>query len=291
MTDIKTGSILREPLLHFMLLGAALFALYYEVADPRAESDDLIIVTPADSERLIAGWERRWGRPPLPQEHESLVQSFIREEVLNREAKALGLDAGDAIIRRRLAQKMEFLFADLADQLPITEEELQTYLDENPDRFTIPETATFMHIYFSLDRRGDAALRDAEILLGELTDTNNLTDLSVRGDPFMYQYSFKDQSQADVARLFGSAFAAELFTLAQGVWVGPVESGFGLHLVRIDSRTPSILPPLEEVRDEVTYELKSQRQKEADSAFYKNLEQRYRIEIEQPVAAATNPGL
>ena len=288
MTRIKPGFILREPLLHFLLLGAALFWLYYEVADPGLESDDLIVVTLADIARLDAGWERRWGRLPQPHEHEALVKSFVREEVLNREAKALGLDAGDAIIRRRLAQKMEFLFADLSDQIEITDEDLQVFLDENPQRFSIPETVTFAHVYFSLDRRGDSAPGDAALLLDELTDDDGTLELSGRGDPFMYQNSFSNQSQAELARLFGSAFAAELFTLSPGAWVGPVDSGFGVHLVRLENRTESRLPPLGEVREDVTYELRSKRQKEADSAFYSNLEQRYRVEIEQPESAASN---
>lgn len=282
MLQIKPGLILREPLLHFLLLGAALFVLYYEVADPETGDDNLIVVRVADIERLNAGWERRWGRPALPHERDALVTSFIREEVLNREARALGLEVGDGIIRRRLAQKMEFLFSDLADQVEITEEDLQSYLDEHPDRFRSPATATFSHVYFSTDRRADGAWTDAGLLLDELQSQDGTIDLVSQGDPFMYQYQFSGQSEAEVARLFGRQFAGSLFTLKSGSWTGPVESGFGVHLVRVEARTDSRLPSLDEVRDDVAYELKSQRQKDADSAFYKNLEQRYRVEIEEP---------
>ena len=264
--------LLKEPLTHFLLLGAALFWFYYEVADPQSEYDDLIVVSEADIERLQAGWERQWGRPALQNELNSLVQSFVREEVLNREAVALGLEAGDSVIRRRLAQKMEFLFSDLADQAELTEDDLQTYFEANQDRFLEPGTVTFTHIYFSPDRRGESVHGDAELALGQLF-TEPESDLSHFGDPFMYRSDLEAQRQDDVARMFGSQFAEDLFGQQAGDWAGPIASGFGVHLVRIEGFTDPVIPPLDDVRNEVVYELRSERQKKADEAFYAGLRQ------------------
>jgi peptidyl-prolyl cis-trans isomerase C len=281
MKTYSIGKILREPLLHFLLLGAALFFIYYEVADPQGEDNNVITVRVSDIERLQAAWERRWGRPAQQQELDVLIDSFVREEVLNREARALGLESGDGIIRRRLAQKMEFLFSDLSDQVAVTEQDLQSYLEENPDRFRIPGTTTFSHVYFSPDRRGDSAETDAQILLTELHEGDSGVAVSSRGDPFMYEQRFVNYSQAEVARLFGTVFSSSLFGQEVSAWSGPIDSGFGVHLVFVENYSLPRVPSLEEVRKEVGYELKAERQKEADAAFYSNLRQRYQVEIEK----------
>ena len=164
--------LLREPLVHFLVLGAALFLLYKIVADPVGDRSDRIVVTSGHIERLVEGWKRTWQRPPTRKELEGLIEDHIREEILYREARAMGLDRDDTIIRRRLRQKMEFLFEDLGAQANPSDEELQAFLDKNPDAFRVATRVTFSHIYLNRDRRGESATRDAERLLRAAGDTD-----------------------------------------------------------------------------------------------------------------------
>ena len=149
----------REPLVHFLVLGALLFGLFALVNnEASSKSPNRIEITSADVDRLQERWTKQWNRPPTETELKSLIEAYLREEILYREALALGLDQNDTIIRRRLAQKMEFLFEDLADQVEPTDEELKRYFDRNRDQYRLPARFSFAHVYFSVDQRGDSWL-------------------------------------------------------------------------------------------------------------------------------------
>ena len=262
----------RNPLLQFTAIGAVLFFAYGFIHDTRTGDANRIEVTAADIERIRELWAMQWRRPPTEAELQGLVDAHIREEVLYREALAMGLDKGDTVIRRRLAQRVEFLAEDLATRVEPTREELQRHFEAHLDRYMLPARASFSHIYFSIDRRGDQAESDARAALAHPD--------AARGDPFMLQSDFPSRTQQEVGALFGNEFATALFALEPGDWRGPVASSYGMHLVRVRERSEGRKPELSEVRDRVRNDLLDQRRREADEALVDALEARYEIVVE-----------
>ena len=273
---------LQEPLLHFLVIGAALFALFYQVAEPEEIADNRIVISEADVNRMITLFERKLQRLPTQQELNGLVEAQIREEVLYREALAMELDRDDTIVRRRMAQKVEFMFNDLVDAAEPGDQELQSYLDANPDRFTESARTSFIHVYLNADKRGDRVESDAQQLLQTLALTREAVDPAVSGDTFMFGYQFDQQSEHQISRMFGREFVQALGELTPGSWQGPVASGYGLHLIYIKERTKPWLPPLAEIRDSVLYELLAERRQQANQAFFKALRERYDVIVELP---------
>jgi hypothetical protein len=235
-------------------MGAAIFALFYQVADPESVTENRIVVSEADIDRMITLFERKLQRLPTQQELNGLVEADIREQILYREALAMGLDEDDTIVRRRMAQKVEFMFNDLIDAADPTDAELQQFLDANPDKFREPARTSFVHVYLNADKHGDDIETDARQLLAALKTADNGLEPANTGEPFMFGYTFENQSEHQVERMFGQDFAESLATLTPGSWQGPIASGYGLHLVYIHDRTESWLPSLDDIRDSVLYE-------------------------------------
>ena len=240
-------------------------------------SGDRIVVTTAEIERLSDNWSKKWNRPPTETELKGLVDSYIKEEVYYREALALGLDQNDTILRRRLMQKMEFLSNDLADLSTPDETALNKYFLDNQEKYKLPERVSFTHIYFSLDKRGSKAFEDAKSVLAGL----NVLRAPEKGDSFMMQYDFVQESPFEVERLFGKGFAEELFTLVTNTWLGPIESGYGLHLVRISEKIDSRMPELASVIDKVRTDLMFERRQKMNKEIYEKFKERYEIVIEE----------
>jgi PPIC-type PPIASE domain len=278
----RLQKILREPLLHFLVLGAGLFLLFGVVGESADERPDRIVVSAAKVENLAGLFERTWRRPPTRAEIDGLIEDHIKEEILYREAIALGLEQDDIVIRRRLRQKMEFISEDVARPAEPTADELQAFLAEH-DRFREPSRVSFAQVYLSPDRRGEDAWGDAERLLVALDAGQS--DPAEAGDPFLLERDYRDLAAPDVERLFGGAFGAEVAELPVGRWSGPVESGYGLHLVLVRERIPARLPDLAEVRDAVANEWRSVRQEEANRAFYERLRAGYEVTVERPASA------
>ena len=279
------GKLLREPLVHFLAIGAVLFFVYSQMNDG-GPSDDQIVITQADIERMIEIFGRQWRRPPTETELAGLINQQIREEVLFREALALGLDKDDTIIRRRLAQKMEFIAEDLSAIVEPTDEELASFFTENAESFAEPAVLSFAHIYFSPDKRGASTRADAELVLQEMRAAG-ATDSRDRGDRFLMQLEYRRVSEQDVSTLFGSGFATELFANTDDGWTGPIESGFGLHLVRITDREARRIPSLDDVRERVLQEYQYAQKRKADEAMVEGLKAQYEIVVE-PMPSA-NP--
>jgi hypothetical protein len=277
--------LLHEPLVHFLLLGAGLFLLYSLLGSRTGSDSNEIVITPGHVEHLVAGFTRVWQRPPTQQELEGLIREYIREEIYYREALAMGLDKDDTIIRRRLRQKIEFLSEDTAAQAEPSDEDLRAYLKEHPEAFRVDPRVTFSHIYLNPDRRGKNLARDAEQLLARLNRAGATVDISDLGDPFLLDHTYRAVSARDAAREFGEGFAAALGELPVGQWRGPVESGYGVHLVLLRERTDGRTPALEEVRDAVRREWANARRLEANEKFYQALLQRYTVTIEAPQPA------
>lgn len=274
---------LREPLVHFLALGALLFILN-GVFGSSVPVDATITVSEPEIARLAQLFSAQWQRPPTRAELDGLVEQQIREEVLYREAVALGLDQNDTIVRRRLVQKLEFLSQDLVDENP-SEADLRGFFAENAARFEEPAVLTFAHIYLNPDRRGDSLRGDAELLLADLR-ADSAADTDELGDTFLLPLNYAQRSQREVAGLFGSDFAADLATLEVGSWQGPVASGYGLHLVLVQERVDAHIPEFGTVRDKVRTEYLNVRRRDADQAMYQQLRERYRIDVMWPAEIA-----
>ena len=220
--------IAREPLLHFLLAGAAIFVVYGLVARPDVASRS-IVVDRAEIARLAERFRTQWQRPPSDDELRDLIDQHVDEEVLYREALALRLDDGDEIVRRRLAQKMQFMIEDTASVPRPTETDLAAYFDAHRADFATPAQRSFTHVFLRAERGPDAEQVAARVL-ATLAGVDRAPE---RGDPFMLRYDYADVTERDVATQFGAAFAARVFALPAGTWQGPVQSSYGYHLVRI----------------------------------------------------------
>jgi hypothetical protein len=274
--------ISREPLIHFLILGALLFFVSNLVN--RRTSGDIkkIVITPGQVEHLEESFARAHQRPPDPDELKGLLRDYIREEVYYREALALGLDRDDAPIRQRLRQKMEFISEDVAAQAQPTEDQLQSYLAAHPEKFRVDQQFTFEQIYLDPSRRGQHLNADAQAMLAKVNQMGAAADISTMGDPFLLEEDSDNVSSRDVARDFGEKFAAALPALPVGTWQGPIESGLGAHLVYVKAHTDGRLPELDEVRDAVRREWANDIRLEANTKFYEGLLKRYSVSIEVP---------
>lgn len=272
---------IREPLLHFLILGVAIYLVFRIAGNGAANRDDEIVITAGKIETLISGWTNTWQRPPNQEELEGLIEDSIKEEIFYREALSLGLDRDDTIIRRRLRQKMEFLSEDIAALSEPTEEELKSFLAKNPDLFRTQTQLTFSHIYFNKDIRGESATSDALSLLAGLAGDSEKNGLATFGDTLLLPHHFESLPINEVERLFGHEFAGRVVELALGRWQGPVESGYGLHLVFLSGRTEGRIPELSEVRETVQARWFAAKRKEMNEALYHRLREKYTVTIEQ----------
>jgi hypothetical protein len=272
--------ILREPLLHFILLGAAIFAVYGFVTSHRTDKPGEIVVTQGTLENIITGFTRTWQRPPTEEELRGQVREYIREEAAYREALAMGLDRDDTIVRRRLRQKLEFLSDDLATRVEPTDADLQSFLQMHPGLFQSEPRFTFRHVYLNPQQHGANRAADEARLLAELQRGGANADLSSLGDPFLLAPSFQNVSLAEVKQVFGDQFASALAALPTSHWQGPVASGYGAHFVFLSQRTEGSLPALPEIRDQVRREWFNTRRSEATEKFYQALLKRYTVKIE-----------
>ncbi len=284
--------IFREPLLHFLLLGAGLFILYSLMSKPDANvATDQIFVTEGLVENLAAGFARIWQRPPADSELNGLIQDWVREEVATREAKALGLDKDDTVIRRRLRQKLEFVSDDIAAQRVPTDADLIAYMQAHPGSFRVEPRFTFSQVYLSLEKHGVNLARDAAQLLVQLNQTNSQVDLAAAGDPFLLEQKFAAVSRAEIAKQFGEQFTTKLADLTPGQWQGPIKSGYGVHLVLVTERLEGGLPALADVRDVVVREWINARRLKTNDEFYRELLKHYTVTIESPDLKAMKPAL
>jgi peptidyl-prolyl cis-trans isomerase C len=276
---------LREPLLQFLLIGLVLFAGYaiLQKRNGGVPSSKQISLTPDDLRQIDVYFESQWHRTPTPQEFTSLVESKVREEVLYREALAMGLDKDDTIVKRRMAQKMQFLAEDVANSHEPTTAELRAWYEKNGQRFALPSRAAFRHLYFSPDRRGQNAHGDASKALtkiaGQPADSKAAAALA---DPFMFQDYYGDSSGEQLAKDFGPQFATALFQLKPGSWQGPIESGYGWHLLFIDSITPERIPAFEEVEPDVKTAWLGDQRDQAWRKAYESMRAKYTVVLPSP---------
>ena len=280
----------REPLVHFLVIGAVIFVLFGFMGQKDVEEQErAITITAGEINWLTDTWKKRWNRPPTEKERAGIIDQYLREMILYREAVAMGLDRDDTVIRRRLAQKLQFLTQDLISPQPPTEDELRTYFKAHMDRYQPPDLITLTHVFLDPDKRGDRTLKDAETIKAELIALKQPPrDARSFGDPFMLQSYYPERSEAELAKLFGSGFAKPVFKLAPGKWHGPVLSGYGTHLVYVHDRRESEPPGFSEIEAQVRKDWEDDKREQLNEQYIASLMGRYDVTIED-VPGEGNP--
>ncbi|MCZ8018573.1 peptidylprolyl isomerase [Novosphingobium sp.] len=273
MAKLKAAAewALHEPLMRFLVIGAVLFA---GISLVRAEQRPTITIDAAEIEQLVSYWRQQSHREPDREELKAIINERVDEEVLAEEAKRLGLDSDDMIIRRRLAQKMAFASEDTVEIPEPSEAELAAYYQANQARYAAPERVALRHVFFSDDRTETSPPVAASDALRVLRAGGRAT-----GDPSMLPLSYADVTIETLERDYGEAFAKAVAAAPVGQWTGPVESGFGLHLIRVESRQGRKVPPLADVRDEVRIAWIEERRAVALREQLAELRRGYRIEV------------
>ena len=276
--------LLREPLLHFFVLGAALFALYGWLHRGAPNAPTEIFVSRGQVQSLEAQFERVWQRPATPQERQKLVDAWVREEVFYREGLAMGFDRDDPVVRRRIGQKLEFLIDNATPPAP-GDAELQAWLEAHAANYQVEPVLSFQQVYFNPERRGATVRRDVAAARRSLASGK-----SVVGDPTLLPETMQAAQLSEVQQVFGDEFATAISALPAAGWQGPVHSGFGLHLVRLSESVPGHPASLEQVRARVERDLVNARAQQASEAVYQRLRANYRVRVESGAASAGPAG-
>lgn len=290
--------LLHEPLIHFLLIGAALFAVFHYAQRGRtaAPSSRQIQLSLDELAQVTVLFQSQWRRDPTAEEFSRMVEQKVQSEVLYREALSMGLDKNDEIVKRRMAQKMQFLAEDVAAAHEPTTTELKAWFARNTDKFAMPKRISFRHLYFSPDKRSTHAKDDAAKALAQLNDQPEGVKLpEASADPFMFQEYYRDRAPDYLGKEFGPQFALAVEKLQPGSWQGPIQSGFGWHLVFVDTAIPGRIPDFEEIESDVKTAWLAEQKELAWDKAYKEMRAKYTVLLPVPVTnetsrtAATSP--
>ena len=273
--------LLKEPLLHFLIAGGLLFAGYSWIhRGEKREDPRRIEITSNQVQQIELDWRARWQRRPTQAELQAGIADQLKQEILYREALELGLDKNDTIVKRRMAQKMDFLAEEVASLRDPEPGEIEAWFEKNRAQYVPPPLASFHHLFFSSDKRGQNAEGDARRAMAGIGGKD-----ASSADEFMFQARYNEQTQDQVARVFGSKFAEQLFQLKADGWRGPIESGFGWHLVWVDALVPGEAPTFEAVAQQVKSDWLAEQRAELKRITFQALKARYEI-----VIAPAKPG-
>ena len=292
--QVKQRSWLREPLFHFLLLGVVLFTVYHYLQPARTAvaSSKEIQLTLDELAQLDLQFQSQWQRKPTSEEFHQLIENKIQVEILYREALAMGLDKNDEIVRRRMAQKMQFLAEDVAAAREPTTAELKLWFTQNTKKFAMSSRISFRHLYFSPDSRREHARDDAAKALTKLTgEPENSKLASPLADSFMLQDYYRDRTPDYLAKEFGPQFTEAVEKLTTGSWQGPIESGFGWHLVFVDTVVPGRVPVFEEIESDVKTAWLNEQKAIAWQKTYEDLSAKYTILLPVPAKDASSVSL
>jgi hypothetical protein len=284
LPDVRYGvharRLLQEPLLHFLLIGLALFVLYGKVATTDRAGTS-IVVSSAMVDAMAREHELRWTRKPSDQELAGLVDAYVRDEILYREGLALGLDRDDPLIKRRVRQKMEVIAEEQTARESPSDADLAAYVNAHQGAFLLPARVSFEQI---LVAKGPAdverSVAVARAALGRGVDASRL------GQASMLPSRVESAASSVVARDFGAAFARQLESVPLGQWSGPIASSVGAHLVRVSARQPAAMPALDTVRQVAAREWENERRASARSASYEKLRGNYTVVVEAKKVAS-----
>ena len=288
----KLKKLVREPLVHFLLIGAGIYGLYGIFGSSlEGEDERTIIVSAGEIKARSDQWSKQRERPPTEEELDGLINDYVRTQVLYREAIAMGLENGDAVIERRLAQRLKQLVQSLIAPEEPSEDELRTWFEENEKKFTQPDLYSLIHLYFSPDKRGAATADDAEAALATLVSLGEIpTDFASYGDRLLPQNYYADQTEAAISRVFGQGFVEQVIKLEPGAWHGPVISGYGIHLVYLTEVTRASAPEFSEFAEQAKEMWTAEKGRELNERFIENLIEGYEVTIEDADVALTVPG-
>lgn len=269
----KVRDWLKEPLVHFLIGGLLIYALFAWRGEPVDPASRTIEISRSDRAQLSLGFERMMGRSPTDAELDNQVQRFVREEVLYREALRLGLDGNDGVVRRRLSQKMDLLAAAQAETAQPTDETLQEWYEAHPERFA--DTSRY-----TLDQTFQSDLDEAKAQIAALNAMAAGDDWNTLSEPISLPASLSQMPRKEVLDRFGEQFLAGIDALKPGeLWQGPVRSGFGFHVVRLRAVEVGEVPPFEEVRSKVENDWRTATIAERKERGYAILREAYTVEI------------
>jgi peptidyl-prolyl cis-trans isomerase C len=283
-TSNKIIRFFKEPLVLLLLLGAAIYGgwRFFQSREDQGVEQAKIHINAGQIDGMVAQWEKRWNRPPTREEIDGLVQKYVREEILYRQAVAMGLDKNDPVTRLRTVQKLEFLTNDLADAQQPGDAELEQYFVDNEADYRAPDLITFSQVFFNPDQRKQSTLDDAKAALAGLKGGGEPDPEKLEaGDRFMLQNYFRAVTEAEIRRQMGSGFAESVMKLEPGRWHDPVLSGFGVHLVYVYALQKGDVPPLDAVKDKVLAAWHDEKRKELSEGFLEGLRERYEIVIDE----------
>lgn len=266
----------REPLLHFLSIGVLLYAaaaFRMEVSDP-----DRIVVDSATLEQLNELYRQQFGMPPDEQRLRELVKNYVREEALFRQGKALGLADKDIVIRRRIAQKMEFLNEGGQSISDASEQQLQEFYRNHVERYRQPATVSFKSLYFAPDHTDNAEAKQRAITALHRLQQGDVESAEGLADPLPDLMRMEAVSEQQVRRHFGEGELVQaLFTAPTGAWSGPFHSGYGWHVVWVELRAEGQLPDLAKMREQVLDDWRQEQRREQGEQSLRNLLARYEI--------------
>ena len=280
----------REPALHFLLIGLALFLVHSWVQKGARENDPKTVsVDEAKLDVLRADFRRQFNRPPNPGEDSLLLAEKAQDEILFREALEMGLDEGDEIIRRRLILKMEFFMEDIPGLEPPSDAELEAFLKANPDRYRIPAQAAFTHLFFNASRHGPQTGKYAARILSRLRRGSLTAEAAAdHADPFIVETPPGAMAETEIAKAFGPEFARLVFVTDTGSWQGPIPSAYGKHLVLIRERRDGKAMDLAEAKPKLVSDLSEMKKARARAEFLEELRRKYSVEIRRKDARSAD---
>jgi PPIC-type PPIASE domain len=275
--------LLREPLLHFLLVGAVLFGVYGWLHAGLQNSPTEVVVSRGQVQSLQLQFERVWQRPATRTELQGLIDGWVKEEIFYREGIAMALDRDDPVVRRRVGQKLEFILDSAAPASP-TDAELQSWLDAHPGDYQSEPTYSLRQVFFNPTRHGDALGADIAAARRALESGK-----AIEGDTTLLPHEMHVARATEVARVFGNEFVEGLGTTAIGGWHGPMRSEFGVHLVELTERRDGGRAALNDVRAQVERDLLHARTEDAKAAVYERLRANYSVRMDD-TGIASSPG-
>jgi parvulin-like peptidyl-prolyl isomerase len=273
--------LLGEPMLHFLLIGIALFAAYQWMA-PVDSDGRRIVITQGVVDDLVTQHVAAKGREPSSTELNHLIESYVHDEILYREGVKLGLERDDIVVKRRVRQKIEVIAEEDASTRAPTDADLSAYLAANQARFAQPAILTFEQVFLGASTSGPEVVKAVAVTRAGLRNGTNLEEL---GKPTLLPLRLTETPADLVARDFGAAFAAALEKVPVGEWAGPIDSSFGAHYVRVSERTPAVAPQLAAVRDHVVREWENERRQRARNDAYARMRGEYEVSMDAKVPA------
>ncbi|NMM48281.1 peptidyl-prolyl cis-trans isomerase [Marinigracilibium pacificum] len=272
---------LKEPFLHFVLIGFAIFIVYALTVDDN-DSENAIIIDNSDISHMVSIWELQWQRKPTTEELSGLISKTLKQEIMYREALKMNLDHNDEVIKRRLAQKMDFITSDVSAMVNNpTDKDLKNYYNKYSERYMRPAQYSFYQICFTFDNHSDPVNQAKSVL--EEHGNVSIEEFTKLGDPLPFPFYYESIYANKLNSELGGNIAETMEGLPLNQWTGPVESGFGTHLVYITEKIEPQLPSFTQMKDVIKRDYDYDMEQESREKIYENLKSSYNIKLEADI--------